>query len=528
MTVSNKGAARYADWQRVGSGAMADVYRVVDRELDMVRAIKVLKPAVASDGSVVDGIKREVRISQQLHHQAICPIYDLYQGAEGVGIVMAFIEGCTLQQWLVENRGRVVETRAARLLILRGVAEALSIAHRLIVHRDIKPANIMLRDGDPARPVIMDFGVAIEGDRGREDIAGTYRYMAPEQVEDPDAVDARADLFALGVMAYEMFTNLLPATSLSEVRRGRAVPRDGLARTGPPSALCLGLPPSLDRLILGLMAYRPESRPSSAAEVATALGRVELLSGDAALRDAGDGVGAMATERVLVPGGTVVVGSNRPNAEQSRRPVRKVVLSPFAVEAHPVTNARYRRFLGTTGYPEPPFMRADGFADDDAPVVGVTFEDATRYATWAGGRLPTEAEWEAAAMAGARHALYPWGDEPAGAIRANIGNVARGTTPVTSHPEGRNSLGLWDMCGNVWEWCRDAWCETRYQMMRHGEEDPLYDPPGAVERVLRGGAFNSMVVQGQCSFRFFAPVDVRWTNVGFRVVYPAGQVQETR
>jgi len=162
------------------------------------------------------------------------------------------------------------------------------------------------------------------------------------------------------------------------------------------------------------------------------------------------------------------------------------------------------------------------FGAPSYPVVGVTWEEALGFARWAGGSLPTEAQWECAARGGVQFAEYPWGDAAPDPTRANIAGVAAGTTPVGAFPQGASGFGLLDMCGNVWEWCQDAYDEKFYSGITKDSLNPVNNPAKpdpSRARTLRGGSFESSVVQGRCAFRSSARGDERRNDIGFRVVY---------
>ena len=192
---------------------------------------------------------------------------------------------------------------------------------------------------------------------------------------------------------------------------------------------------------------------------------------------------------VEVPAGDYVIGRD-PDATRQR----EVDLNAFELGRTPVTNAEYQRFVSDCGATAPPHWPAS----EDHPVTFVDWHDASAYCAWAGGRLPTEAEWEKAAR-GTDGRTYPWGDEEDESRAAIGGGLKNGSTsPVGIHPDGASPYGLEDMAGNVWEWTT-----TEY-------------PPG--ERVLRGGSFASPgLAWASCTMRSHSRPERRQAHIGFRV-----------
>ena len=195
-----------------------------------------------------------------------------------------------------------------------------------------------------------------------------------------------------------------------------------------------------------------------------------------------------------------------------------MTVSPFRIQEHEVTNAEYRRFLSQSE-PDP---NHDYEAAQDLPVVKVTWYDAMAYAAWLGGSLPTEAQWEFAAR-GTKGRTYPWGEQAPECDRANFkGCQPDGLKPVkTRREEGKTPEGVYDLAGNVWEWCRDWF--ANYPSSQ--QTDPL-GPASGSARVLRGGSFYSSpdLLRGAHRYQFSAydPVDYN----GFRVVWPAAGRRE--
>ncbi len=192
---------------------------------------------------------------------------------------------------------------------------------------------------------------------------------------------------------------------------------------------------------------------------------------------------------VSIAGGTFSMGSPEGEAGRSDHegPVHRVVVPAFHLGQYPVTNREYRVFLEANPDLGPPaFWTDEQFTRPQQPVVGVTFDEAARYCAWAGLRLPTEAEWEYACRAGTT-TRYHQGDAEAELQRvAWYSHVAERRL----HEVGEkvpNAFGLYDMHGNVWEWCEDDWHDTYEHAPQDGRA--WLDRPRSEDRVLRGGSW---------------------------------------
>ncbi|MDX1577057.1 MAG: protein kinase [Gemmatimonadota bacterium] len=267
-------AGRYEVEEEVGRGAMARVFRARDARHDRHVAVKVLRKEVAASiGS--DRFLREIQIAARLHHPHCLTLIDSGEWDRAPFFVMPLVDGPSLRKRL-EAEGPMPATRGAALL--RDVASALAAAHELgIVHRDVKPENVLL-SGPHAW--VADFGVARALDDAAEARAtsigsalGTPEYMAPEQCAGAGDVDHRADIYALGVVAYELLSGSSPFSRDS----ARAILAAQLTAEPPPLRDRVPtLEPGLEEVVMRCLAKEPANRWSEAAAVAAGFGRYAI------------------------------------------------------------------------------------------------------------------------------------------------------------------------------------------------------------------------------------------------------------
>ncbi|MEU7515336.1 Stk1 family PASTA domain-containing Ser/Thr kinase [Streptomyces sp. NPDC042898] len=266
---------RYRVDARIAVGGMATVYRAVDTRLDRVLALKVMHPALATDAAFVERFIREAKSVARLAHPNVVGVFD--QGAEGayVYLAMEYVAGCTLRDVLRE-RGALAP-RAA-LDILEPVLAALGAAHRAgFVHRDMKPENVLI--GDDGRVKVADFGLVRavgSATATTGSVLGTVSYLAPEQIEHGTA-DTRADVYACGVVLYEMLTGTKPHAGDTPAQ----VLYQHLHTDVPaPSATVPGLALELDELVAAATARTPDVRPHDAVALLALLRQARAALGD--------------------------------------------------------------------------------------------------------------------------------------------------------------------------------------------------------------------------------------------------------
>lgn len=375
----------------------------------------------------------------------------------------------------------------------------------------------------------------------------SYAFLAPEQKALEPELSPKTDAFAFGVLAYyTLFRKIpegcfdLPSRSLPEATQNWDLLINRCLQNNPnvrPQKLLqaiqeyLHAPKAILKEMLSVaevepkvesglqMAFELESTPTPSIEPLKPvlrpqeIARPEYEPDPAAIfqRDTHvshytpskvevSEIEPLLTEMVVVPGGTYLRGSSE--GARDEMPRHAVKLTSFALDVHPVSNEQFVRFVQAMGgekdhnnndiirLRDSRIKRSNGKLIIESgyakhPVVGVTWYGAVAYAKWIGKRLPTEAEWEAAASAG-RDTIYPTGSE---IERSQANFFSSDTTPVMSYPP--NPFGLYDMAGNVYEWCQDWYAYNFYDASVVEPDNPL-GPPQGVYRVLRGGCWKSL------------------------------------
>jgi formylglycine-generating enzyme required for sulfatase activity len=522
-------ADRYLIDGVIGEGGMGVVYRGTDLQRDKLVAIKALHSNLMGDPEIRRRFRREAQLMLGWNHKHVARVHDLIEREELLAFVMDYVDGPSLEDHAQRWGGKLPWDEIRQ--IFTGVLEAMEEAHSVgVVHRDLKPQNILLSFTDNGvEPKIVDFGIAkiLEGTTYTMTgaLLGTCRYMSPEQVQAPQNVGHRADIYSLGVTLYRCVTGRCPfegnnhfAVMMAHVEQAPE----------PPSDYRPHLPPALEALMLKALEKAREDRPPTCIAFREALevalvdvtnARVEHESEHPRVIIEEDG-----NEMLLVPGGPFQLGAHR----------RTVYIDRFYLARYPVTNRQFATFVERTGY-HPTDEEAKRFLAHfrngkylpelaDHPVVFVSWLDARAYCRWAARRLPTEAEWEKAAR-GPDGNKYPWGRDEPSAEYANFGQARAksypvsgegGTSAVGAFPRSASPYGMEGMAGNVFEWCEDLDDVAFYT---HGPDRNPRNTinAGSAPHVIRGGCWR----YDARSLRTFARASFQPTfrldTVGFRV-----------
>ena len=534
--------------KKLGEGGMGVVYKAVHNLSGQEVAIKMLPPELSQDENIRTRFINEARLLAKLDHPNIVTLYNFLKKDMKFYLIMQFVKGKTLEDHIRE-RGKLSLDEAIK--IFSQVCDALGYAHQMgVIHRDIKPANIMITPD--MRVKVMDFGIAklTGGSRltATGIAVGTVWYMSPEQIRGAE-LDARSDLYSLGITLYEALTGRVPfnAESDYEVRKSHV-------EVNPPSPRSIdgSLPESVERVLMKVLAKSPDERYQNAQEFKKAIESMSLappvISSDSVAtqppessvvqkkgngiwifiillilvlgggaiyyflflnKSAPSGASPLRSEQVYIPAGDFIMGSEK--GKDDERPPKKVLLSAFYIDKYEVTNLQYQRCVEAKVCGEPQKFLVN--QSPSAPVVGVSYNDAKTYCEWAKKRLPTEAEWEKAASQKSKNTEYPWGDEKPDCKKANFVECDLKIKEVGSFLSGASGYGVMDMAGNVAEWVADWYDKNSYLTMN--TTNPK-GPMTGTYRVIRGGSFKSTALDLRKSNRMYAMPSERLMTVGFR------------
>lgn len=559
--------SKYRIEELIGEGAFAQVYRARHIKLNVQHALKVLRRDTPGVGSADyhryrDRFFLEAQLSARLSCPELLAVHDFLEEDDTLILVMEYAPNGSLAALMERTRrnDNVMIPVQKVIQVGQAIAEGLAVLHaKDVVHRDLKPANILFDVNDRAR--VADLGLAqIPGGLSQRSLLsmdggvlplqpGTPEYMSPEQESSTRHLSPSSDIYALGLIMFEMLTgrtykNLRVGTGSLQLRPETPLWLDALVakmliespRERPLDGSEVGvffndgLTPGKEnenagqemesqrikaevlrleseqkiaqenKSLTNEKALQADREKESARQSAEKKALVEKEKKDASEREKGH------IEWVEIPAGEFLYGEDK-----QKYSIRK----PYLIGKYPVTNEQYKSFLDAhrnyhapQGWDQNSKMFPAGKADH--PVVYVSSNDAIAFCNWAACRLPTEVEWEKAAR-GIDGRTYPWGDKKPGANLLNFNNNVGDTTPVGNFPNGVSLYGAHDMAGNVWEWAGSL-----YKPYPYGGNDGREDLSSGDVRVLRGGSWVYDGYGVRSSDRIGIDRAYSCDNIGFR------------
>ncbi len=524
----------------IGGGGFGVTYRAIENNTGKLVVIKTLnhwqQEKENFDKLQVKFVNEAMRLAQ-CNHPHIVKAYRLVKEEDLWGIVMEYIDGEDLSDYIIQNRKRP-EAEALRYIFQIG--EALEYVHQQgLLHRDVKPSNILVRRNSN-EAVLIDFGLAREftlNKTGSVTNARTEGYAPIEQYERRGNFAPYTDVYALAATLYSLVTAEVPLPSV--FRKYAELP--------PPKQFNSQISDRVNDAIVKGMGLEPQDRPQTVREWLELLqptvksstqtpkltksfdfqyakidknlnityhpGQAEYFT-----EDLGNGV---VLEMVAIPGGTFMMGS--PESEEQRMdyesPQHQVTIQPFFMGKFTITQEQYAAVMG---------KNPSYFKGEKRPVEKVSWNDAVEFCailsdkTGKKYQLPSEAQWDYSCRAGTKtpfhfgetittdlvnyNGNYTYGSAPKGEYREETTNV--GIFPP-------NAFGLYDMHGNVWEWCKDTWHENYIGAPNDGtawfDNDNRY-------RLLRGGSWLNNPENCRCAYRSYNNPDFDLNGNGFRVM----------
>ncbi len=543
--------------KEVAAGPLGVLYIGEHRFMKRPFSLKVLPDDLSKDRAFLKRFEEVVSSLAKLDHPNIAKVHSVSFSEGKYFLVTDFVGDAThqavsLDQFLQKHHREKFKEEEL-LSIVRQIASALQYLHEKnfadepLAHGGLKLSNVFVsNEKEGMRVALSDVGLArifgvqtllnriyqglSEKKTGSFSFHHELAFLSPEQKEQPKIDLVKGDIFAFGVLVYFLIMRHYPEGFFplpSHVAPEYKLPWDRLI------IHCLQPDPakrtaSIKQLMEELISEKPapaavKSDSMKPVIKAREITRPEFQDDPSAIFQKELTVAQfrpkpteiknhdpLMSEMVIVKGGNFVRGSK--NGGRDELPEHTITLESFAIDIHPVTNEQYVRFLEAMGgekdgqnndmirLRESRIKKSGGKLNVESgyakhPVVGVTWYGANAYAKWVGKRLPTEAEWEIAACGGLEESTYPTGKN---IERSQANFFSSDTTTVMSYPP--NAYGLYDMAGNVYEWCND-WYGYHYYDISVQEPTNPPGPPQGVYRVLRGGCWKSLKEDMRCSHR---------------------------
>jgi sulfatase modifying factor 1 len=545
----NTTIGKYKIIRLIGEGGMASVYEAKHEVLGVEVAIKVLNPVLSTNPQIRERFKNEAKLMASLNHPNITKVIDFEEQDQHLSIIMELLIGEDLNE-KIKRSGPLprIEIKS----IFSQTLSAFQYAHEMgIIHRDIKPSNIFILPNGQVK--ILDFGIAKLFGQGNEMTQtgaqmGTPIYMSPEQVRADKSIDHRSDIYSLGVTLFYALNGRPPYHSDSESQFDifnkivydplpeipnfgtfnhfikTASQKDREKRFQSCEEWLQQMNKDSDNQTEDIPVKKtvtnpqtPQKRNINTKHLFLGVSLIFLLGYVFSKFFNNDGRDRVAIEWVSIPAGNFLMGSPRDEYKRDDdENQHSVSVDAFKMSKYEVTFQQYDAFCDATGRNKPD---DEGWGRGNRPVINVSWDDANAFAAWMDCRLPTEAEWEYAARAGSTTAF-----NTGNCISTEHANFDGDLYRRCPHGENRkktlpvghlnpNEWGLYDMHGNVWEWCSDWYAEDAAENPSDSE-----DPAPTAKRVRRGGSWKNPASYCRSANRFANEPSYFSDYIGFRLV----------
>lgn len=504
---------RYEVKEKIGQGGFGAVYRVFDQKMEIDKAIKILSETIVNDRAVMASLRKEAQIMARLNHPSIVRIFDFNDKSTIKYLDMEYVNGSSLFDIKFDAPGKKLPESIV-IEYAQKIADVLFYAHsQNIIHKDIKPQNILVTDSGGIK--IMDFGISeILKSHSRISTtlsAGTLVYMSPEQIKGKD-LGVEADIYSFGAMLYELISGNPPF--YKGALENRILTEKPVAITG--------ISDKFNSLLQKCLRKDYRERYQSFGEIIKILtngGKSEIISSSSITAEIITNGFDMAF--TCISAGTFLMGSrfDEPLRRIDERQHKVTISADFYMQTTPVTQKQWIAVMGT----QPWFGKKSVLEEPNCPAVFVSWNDCREFIYRLNSReytnsyrLPTEAEWEYACRGDCPN-IFCYGEAPEQLTDFAWFEVnAYDTGNHYPHPVAQkkpNALGLYDMHGNVWEWCEDI-----YGFYPSGQ---AMDPKGSSagdKQVKRGGAWNNYSGLCRSASRHSSTANTKNSRTGFRLV----------
>jgi len=498
---------RYEIIRKLGQGSFGAVYLANDLKMEMQKVLKVIPEVISNDKKAMVLLRKEASIMAKLNHKNIVRVYDFHDNGDINYIDMEYVDGQSLADLLLKAPENKLPEEEVKKYALQ-IAEGLAYAHnQRVIHKDIKPQNIMRTNDGTIK--LMDFGIAetVHSSMSRlknTGSSGTLVYMSPEQLRGKD-VGKESDIYSLGATLYELLTGNPPfyqGDITYQIINETPKPITGISQ-------------QMNGVVLKCLEKDLRKRFGNCEELKKVFNSAKIIikknekvSSFEPPPKPGKILSDQLIDMVFVKGGSFQMGSN--DGADDEKPVHSVTLSDYYIGKYEVTQKQWKVIMGNN----PSHSKWDDF-----PVEKVSWNDVQEFLrklnqrTGKHYRLPTEAEWEYAARGGNQSLGYQYSGSN------NINEVAWywENSYAQTHPVGQkapNELSIYNMSGNVLEWCKDWYSKEYYK------NSPGTNPQGpslGTHRVPRGGSWCNDAVSCRVAVRSNWFPASRIDLIGFRL-----------
>lgn len=536
---------RYRILKKIGQGGFGAVYKAYDKHLRTKKAVKIISSQFYKDKNILDSLSKEAQLLYRINHPNVVRFFDIHLSGSIKYIDMEFISGENLSEMQRKYPDKRVPENEIVLIAVQ-IAEALKEAHsKSILHKDIKPQNIMITNTKQIK--IMDFGISEvlrskSSSASLDYFAGTPPYVAPES-HMGKSIGKQSDIWSYGVLLYQLLFGELPFKGKSSDE----ILHEILNRKDIESFLTNSKNGKIAEIISYCLRVDLNERIRSFSEILKILKRGNETNKNNSVNVSDNRF--LEKDFIFIKSGKFMMGDNLGIGDSDELPCHDVELNSFVISKYPVLFKEFDSYCKSVNIKTPD---DEGWGRENRPVINISWYEAVEFCNWKsrqsgcsacyninkkihdpknlnkydelkwsikcdfnanGYRLPTEAEWEFAAKGRIS-------DNTSRKNNPEIDLIAwfKDNSENRTHPAGLknpNIIGLYDIIGNVWEWCWD-WYEENYYSK--SERINPRGPDRGQFRVMRGGCWNRRMERVRVTDRLSSDPSYVSNVIGFRLV----------